>query len=316
MPNYYDVLGIPRNADAREIRQAFRKLARQHHPDVNPGDPTAEEKFKLINEAHSVLSETDSRRKYDRYGDNWAQADQLDQAAAQARRRPPTGATTFSWSAPSREAPSSTTGGGATTSGGPTTSGGAGNIFEQLFRNIGQDVRNIGQDARRPASTEYPVSLTLEEAFQGAARVMELTGDRRIEVKIPPGVDNASKVHIPAGGGKDAGFNLVVSVRPHQTFQRKGRDLYREIDVSLEDAILGAEVTVPTLSGRVALTIPPETQNGQRFRMARQGMPGLNQTGVRGDLYTTVKVVLPTGLTTEEKDLIWRLRESRASRGG
>ncbi len=303
MPNYYDVLGIPRNADAREIRQAFRKLARQHHPDVNPGDKTAEEKFKLINEAHSVLSETDSRRKYDRYGDNWAQADQLDQAAAQARRPPPTGATPFSWSAPSREAPSSTTSGRA------TTSGGAGNIFEQLFRNIGQDVR-------RPASTEYPVSLTLEEAFQGAARVMELTGDRRIEVKIPPGVDNASKVHIPAGGGKDAGFNLVVSVRPHPTFQRKGRDLYRDIDVSVEDAILGAEVTVPTLSGRVALTIPPETQNGQRFRMTRQGMPGLNQPGVRGDLYTTVKVVLPTGLTTEEKDLIWRLRESRAARGG
>lgn len=305
MPNYYDVLGIPRNADAREIRQAFRKLARQHHPDVNPGDKTAEDKFKLINEAHSVLSETDSRRKYDRYGDNWAQADQLDQAAAQARRQP-TGPTTFSWSAPSREAPPSATSGGA------GTSGGGGNIFEQLFRNIGQDIR-------RPASTpttEYPVALTLEEAFQGATRVMELTGDRRIEVKIPPGVDNASKVHIPAGGGKDAGFNLVVSVRPHPTFQRKGRDLYREIDVSLEDAILGAEVTVPTLSGRVALTIPPETQNGQRFRMARQGMPGLNQPGVRGDLYTTVKVVLPTGLTTEEKDLIWRLRESRAARGG
>ena len=298
MPNYYDVLGIPRTADARAIRQAFRKLARQHHPDVNPGDKTAEEKFKLINEAHSVLSETTSRRKYDRYGDNWAQADQLDQAAGQARRRP-AGPTTFSWSAPTAEAPPS------------TTSGGAGNIFEHLFRNIGQDIR-------RPAAADYPVALTLEEAFQGAARVMELTGGRRIEVKIPPGVDNASKVHIPAGSGKDkdAGFNLVVSVRPHPTFQRKGRDLYREIDVSLEDAILGAEVTVPTLSGRVALTIPAETQNGQRFRMTRQGMPGLNQPGVRGDLYTTVKVVLPTGLTTEEKEFIRRLKESRASRGG
>ncbi len=296
MPNYYDVLGIPRNADTREIRQAFRKLARQHHPDVNPGDKGAEEKFKLINEAHSVLSETDSRRKYDRYGDHWAQADQLDQTAAQAKRRP-AGPTTFSWSAPTSEAHSS------------TTSGGGGNIFEQLFR-------NIGQDARRPASTEYPVALTLEEAFQGAARVMELTGGRRIEVKIPPGVDNASKVHIPAGGGKDAGFNLVISVRPHPTFQRKGRDLYREIELSLEDAILGAEVTVPTLSGRVALTIPPETQNGQRFRMARQGMPGLNQQGVRGDLYTTVNVVRPTGLTTEEKEFIRRLKESRAARGG
>ena len=297
MPNYYDVLGVPRSADAREIRQAFRKLARQYHPDVNPGDQTAEGKFKLINEAHSVLSEADSRRKYDRYGDNWAQADQLDQAAAQARRRP-AGPTTFSWSTTSREVPQA-----------ETMGGGAGNIFEQLFRNIGQDIR-------RPSTTEYPVAITLEEAFQGATRVMELTGERRIEVKIPPGVDNASKVHIPAGSGKDSGFNLVVSVRPHSTFERKGRDLYREIDVALEDALLGAEVTVPTLSGRVALTIPPETQNRQRFRMARQGMPGLNQPGARGDLYTTVKVVLPTGLTAEEKDLICRLRESRASRGG
>ena len=296
MPNYYDVLGIPRTADDREIRQAFRKLARQHHPDVNQGDKTAEEKFKLINEAHSVLSESDSRRKYDRYGDNWGQADQLDQAAAQASRRTPE-PPTFSWSAPTSEAHSS------------TTSGGGGNIFEQLFRNIGQDIR-------RPASTEYPVALTLEEAFRGAARVMELTGGRRIEVKVPPGVDNASKVHIPGAGGKDAGFNLVVSVRPHPTFQRKGRDLYREIELSLEDAILGAEVTVPTLSGRVALTIPAETQNGQRFRMTRQGMPGLNQPNVRGDLYTTVKVVLPTGLTTEEKELVRRLKESRAARGG
>jgi DnaJ-class molecular chaperone len=296
MPNYYDVLGIARSADAREIRQAFRKLARQHHPDVNPGDKTAEETFKLINEAHSVLSEPDSRRKYDRYGDNWGQADQLDQAAAQARR-PTTEPTPFSWSPPSREAPSS------------PASGGGGNIFEQLFRNIGQDIR-------RPASTEYPVVLTLEEAFQGAARVMELTGDRRIEVKIPSGVDNASKVHIPGAGGKDAGFNLAISVRPHPIFQRKGKDLYREIEVSLEDAILGAEVTVPTLSGRVALTIPADTQNGQRFRMTRQGMPGLNQPGVRGDLYTTVKVVLPTGLTAEEKEFVRRLKESRASRGG
>ena len=300
MSNYYDVLGIPRNADASQIRQAFRKMARQHHPDVNPGDKTAEEKFKLINEAHSVLSEAESRRKYDRYGDDWGQADQLDQAAAQARRpstRPSTTPSTFSWSTTSSEAPPSATGGGGR------------NIFEQLFRNIGQEVR-------RPASTEYPVSLTLEEAFQGATRVMELTGGRRIEVKIPAGVDNASKVHIPSGSGKDAGFNLVVSVQTHPTFRRRGRDLFREIDVSLEDAILGAEVTVPTMSGRIALTIPPETQNAQRFRMARQGMPRLNQPGVRGDLYTTMRVVLPTGLTAEEKDLIRRLRESRASRGG
>ncbi len=293
MPNFYDVLGVPRTATAGDIRQAYRKLARQHHPDVNPGDKTAEEKFKQINEAHSVLSDPDNRRKYDRHGDRWAQADQIDQAEAQARRQATQ--TPFTWP-----------------TAGPTaatfeTTEQAGSVFEQLFK-------NLGQEFRRPTSNTHPIEISLEEAYRGATRVIELTGGRRLEVKIPAGVDNASRVHIPAGRGKDGGFYLVVSVRPHPTIQRQGRDLYEEVEVDLEDAVLGGEVTVPTLGGKVALTIPPETQNGQRIRMAGQGMPGLNQPGVRGALYATIKVTLPSGLTEQDKELFRKLKENRASR--
>lgn len=289
MPNYYDVLGVSRTATARDIRQAYRKLARQYHPDVNPGDNSAGEKFKQMNEAHSVLSDAENRRKYDRYGDRWAQADQIDQAEAQARRQD--SQPTYTWTA---------TGGREPFFDG---SEGASNVF-----------KNLGQDFRRPVKNTHPIEISLEEAYQGATRVIELTGGRRLEVKIPAGVDNASLVHIPAGRERDEGFYLVVSVRPHPTIQRQGRALYEEVEVALEDAVLGGEVTVPTLVGKLALTIPPETQNGQRFRMAGQGMPGLNQPGVRGALYATIKVTLPSGLTEQDKELFRKLRENRASR--
>ena len=301
MPNYYDVLGISRSAEEKDIRQAYRKLARQYHPDVNPGDKSAEERFKQINEAHSVLSDPEKRRKYDKYGDQWQYADQLDQAETQARSRG--GRTTYQWSNFSADEPAVTfeTGPGA------GTGVGSGNIFENLFRNLGQDLR-------QPTTAEYPVEVTLEEAAEGTTRLMELSGGRRLEVKIPPGVDNGSRVHIPAGRGRDANLYLVVTVQPHPVFERKGRNLYRDIEVPLEDAVLGGEITVPTMRSRVALTIPPETQNGQRFRLAGQGMPALNQPLSRGDLYVTIKVKLPTGLTPEEKALFQQLKDLRAAR--
>ena len=290
MPNYYEILGIPRSATNSQIRQAFRKLARQYHPDVNPGNTNAEEKFKLINEANSVLSEPDSRRKYDRYGDNWARAHDLEQSEFQSRRRP-RGPSNFSWN--TNTPPNAEVGG----------------IFDQLFR-------HMGQESRSPTVSEHPVSLTLDEAFRGSTRIMALGNDRRIEVKIPPGVDNSSRVHIPDGSRKTGGVNLLITVQPHSTFTRKGRDLFRTILLPMDDALLGSEVTVETLSGRVALTVPPETQNGRRFRIARQGMPELNNPNNRGDLFATVSVLLPTGITEKERELINLFRESRISREG
>ena len=290
MANYYEALGISRDAEDKDIRQAYRRMARKYHPDVNPGDKTAEETFKQVNEAHSVLSDPEKRRKYDKWGDRWEQADQLEQAQAKAR----SSRSSFHWSNLGGDQPTMT-----------FEDSGTGHIFENLFRNLGQDLR-------QPATADVPVEVTLEEAYEGTTRLIDLAGGRRLEVKIPPGVDDGSKVVVAAGQGREGNFNLVISVHLHPVFERKGRNLHREMEVSLEDSILGAEITVPTLRSRVALRIPPETQNGQRFRLAGQGMPSLNQPGIKGDLYATVKVKLPTGLTEEEKDLFRRLKEMRA----
>ena len=282
MPSYYDVLGVSRQASEKDVRQAYRKLAREHHPDVNHGDKASEEKFKQINEAYGVLSDPEKRQKYDRHGDNWANWEQIEAAEARAQR-----GGRFRWS---------------------TFGDGQGSPFDHIFGNVGQDLR-------RPAPAEYSVAISLEEAFQGTIRILELPPDRRLEVKIPSGVDEGSRVRVDAEGGRRGTVYLVVSVQPHANFQRKGRDLYTEVEVPLEDAILGGETTVPTLRGKVTLTIPPETQNGRRFRLAGQGMPVLNKSDQRGDLYATIKVKLPTGLTAAQRDLFQQLRESRADRG-
>ena len=294
MSDYYAALGITKSATERDIRQAYRKMARQHHPDVNQGDLSAEERFKEINEAYSVLSDPDKRQKYDKYGDQWAHADQIEEAQARSSYR---SAADFHRSPFGGFDPTI------------TVEGTSGDIFDQLFKDLSQKVR-------REHEPEYPVVVTLEEAQKGTNRLVTLPEGRRLEVRIPPGVDNGSRVHIPAGGSArgNGNFYLLVSVQEHERFVRDGRDLYCDMEVPLEDVVLGGEITVPTLTGIVALTIPPETQNGQRFRLAGQGMPDLNQPGQRGDLYTTVRVSMPTGLTEQERDLFRQFKVSRSSR--
>ncbi len=298
MPNFSDILGVSRPAPDKDIRQAYRKLARQHHPDVNPGNKGSEEKFKSINEAYEVLSDAEKRRKYDRYGDNWAHADQIQAAEAQARS--PRGGN-VRWS----------TSNGQDAGAFPGFDPESGDLFEQLFKNMGQAPR---QPQHQSGIADYPVEITLEEAFQGATRMMELAGGRRLEVKIPAGVETGSRVRISAGAGRQGDIYLSVTVAPNQRFQRQGQDLICEVEAPLEDAVLGGEVAVPTMRGRGALTIPPETQNGQRFRLAGQGMPVLNQPSVRGDLYATIKVRLPSGLSAQARDLFQQLKALRAAR--
>lgn len=298
--NYYDVLGVARDAGEREIRQAYRKLARQYHPDVNAGDAEAEEKFKLINEAHGVLSDEDKRRKYDKYGDRWMHADRIEEAEAEAQAyNRGRGRGNFHFYS----------GGDFDGGGNGFDFGGFGSddLFDRMFNNFGAD-----RGGYRTAAAEYPVEITLAEAAEGATRMVNVPDGRRLEVKIPAGVDTGSRVHIPAGG--DGGFYLTVTVMAHPRFERKGKDLFSEVEVPAEDLVLGAEVTVPTLGGRVALTVPPGTQNGRRFRLAGQGIPELNRPASRGSLYATVKATLPTDPTPEEKDLFRKLQELRAAR--
>ena len=293
MADFYDILGVPRNASQKDIRQAYRSMARQYHPDVNGGEKTSEEKFKQVNEAYSVLSDEDKRRRYDRHGDNWANSERIEEAARGRRGG-------FRWSNQGRDDSFSFSGMG-------------GNIFEGLFNDMGQ--RDFAARPTKPPPTEYPAEISLEEAHKGAVRLVGLPGGRRLEVKLPAGVDNGSKIHLAPDGGSEGEFYLVVSVKEHPRFRREGRDLYTEVETSLEDAILGNDLTVTTLNGRLALTIPPETQNGRRFRLAGQGMPVLNEPGVKGDLYATIKVTLPTDLSPEEQELFLRLKGLRAEKG-
>ena len=296
MTDYYDILGIPRDADEKEIRRAYRRQARQHHPDVNPGDDDATERFKAVNAAHEVLSDPDKRAKYDRYGDRWEHAELFEQQRAEPH---PDFASFF------RRADFGGGRDGFTyMTDGPT--------LADLLGGFGSDFNGDFGPRMRPPAPDVPVDVTLEEADRGTARLVNLPDGRRLEVKIPAGIADGGLVHVAAGSGSGDEFNLRVSVLPHQRFERRDDDLYTTVEVPLVDAVLGGTVKVKTLRGQVELTLPPETQNGRRFRLAGQGMARLNGPERRGDLYAEVQVELPTGLTDEQRRLFEQLRAAAA----
>ena len=286
--NYYDILGVSKGASEKDIRQAFRRLARQYHPDVNPGDKTSEQKFKEINEAYEVLSDAENRKKYDRYGDNWKHADQIEQGQQRAGSGP------FVWDYG---------GGGASDFGG--------SLFDDLLG--GRGFGRASTTSRRRAVVEQPVSVTLEEACNGTTRLIQLSNSaqgssKRLEVKIPPGVDNGSKIRVrPEEPGAEELY-LVVSVRPDMRFERRGNDLHTTVNVPLVDAVLGGEVRVPTLAEPVMLKIPPETQNGRSFRLSGKGMPRMGSPESRGSIFATVQVTVPTKLSERQRDLFRELK--------
>ncbi|MBN1367534.1 MAG: DnaJ domain-containing protein [Dehalococcoidales bacterium] len=322
--DYYIILGVGRGATATEIKQAYRKLARQHHPDVNPGDKTAEAKFKEINEAYEVLSDTEKRKKYDQFGDQWQYAEQF--VKARARQSPEwesgQGDTSFNFE-------------------------GSGDIFEEILRDFGRGTRGRTAQPRTGRDIEYPVQVTLEEAYHGISRLLNIQGedvcngcggtgriqnlpcsvcrgsgkvirDKRIEVKIPSGVDNGSRVRFARQGepgyrgGPNGDLYLIVSILPHSTFERQGDNLLTTVDLPLTTAMLGGEIQVPTLKGKLMLKIPPETQNGRIFNLNGKGMPHLGGSSY-GNLLAKVNVVLPGKLTKEEKALFEKLKEMRDS---
>ncbi|MCZ6788727.1 MAG: J domain-containing protein [Chloroflexi bacterium] len=284
--SYYDTLGISRGASDKEVKNAYRRLARKYHPDVNAGSEKAEEKFKEVNTAYEVLSNADSRKKYDRFGDNWKHADQY--------------ADRF-------------TGGGFRTA---TDLGdiGFGGLFEDLRSRFRGQPR--GRTTVVSPPVEVPVELTLEEAAAGVTRIVQtsaMLGNRskRLEVKVPPGVDTGSRIHVPTGDGSE--LYLVVAVRPHHRFQRKKSDLYVDLPIPMVDAVLGSQQEAPTLNGKVVLTIPPETQNGQVFRLRNKGMPHLGKPERFGDLFASVKVMLPSNISERERQLFKELKQARTS---
>jgi DnaJ-class molecular chaperone len=333
--DYYKILGVARGASTDEIKKAFRKLARKYHPDVNPGDKKAEEKFKEINEAYEVLSDPDKRQKYDTLGPNWQE--QFGPNVSRTRR-------SYQYNG----------GRGVPYDFDSMGQSGFSDFFEALFGRSGSGMGGMrggvrqGQDMRKRVgdNIEQPVEVTLLEAYIGGSRTFSIqstevcqtcqgTGEvgsrpcsncggqgmvprsKRIQVKIPAGVDNSSRIRVAGegqpgiGGGPRGDLFLVISVKSDAHFERKGDDLYVDVDVELVKAMLGGEVAVPTPDGRrLLLTIPSETQNDRLFRLAGKGMPRLRGES-NGNLYARVKVVLPMNLSDKERALFEKLARSR-----
>jgi curved DNA-binding protein len=309
--DYYKILGVGKKASDVEIKKAYRKLARKYHPDVNPGDPDAEEHFKEINEAHEVLSDPEKRKKYDQLGASWRQYQR-------------TGADTsgFDWGQWYAQP-----GGGRVhveyADLGDLFGGGGGfsDFFSAIFGSMGRGGGaswGVGGQPRTGPGQDYEqeVEVTLEEAFSGTNRVLQKDG-RRLEVKIPAGVATGSKVRMRGEGGQGVGggtkgdLYLRVRVLPHRSLERKGNDLHCEVPVDLYTAVLGGEVRVPTLKGGAMLRIPPETQSGKTFRLKGQGMPLLKDPQQRGDLYAKVMVKVPENLSERERELFTELAGMR-----
>jgi curved DNA-binding protein len=306
--DYYQILGIPPDADEKTIRQAFRKLARQYHPDVNPGDRAAEEQFKAINEANQVLSDPEQRKKYDALRSQY-------QRWQQSGRRPQD----FNW-----QEWSARPGEGVYERYGTVDDlgdlFGDESPFSDFFTTIFGQARGTERAPRprRGRDREVETEVTLEEAFRGTTRVLQI-GDRRLETKIPPGVYTGARMRLAGQGepGRQGGpagdLYLTIRVAPHTTFERVGDDLFTEVPVDIYTAALGGEVRLPTLDGAVMLKIPPQTQSGRTLRLRGKGMPRLNDPTTRGDLYTRVRVMLPEPLTERE---LQAFRELAAARHG
>jgi curved DNA-binding protein len=308
--DYYNILGVSKSASGKDIKQAYRKLARQYHPDVNPGNKAAQEKFKEINEAYEVLSDPDKRKRYDTLGANWQQYEQWQRAGG---GQPYDYWSQFGFGTPGGQYQYRT----VTPEELQDIIGGMGG-FSDFFRTFFGDLGGASPrtSPRRGQNIEQPVEVTLEEAFHGTTRILQ-QDSHRLEVKIPAGVDTGSRVRVAGQGGMGAGggrgdLYLRIEVAPHPVFERRGDDLHCEVSIDLHTAILGGEVRVPTLKGNIMLKVPPETQSGKLFRLQGQGMPHLGDVTKRGDLYAKARIVLPEHLTPREKELFRELAKLRS----
>jgi curved DNA-binding protein len=297
--DYYEILGISRDASTDEIRKAYRKLAMQYHPDRNPEDKQAEERFKEINEAYQVLKDPQKRAHYDRVGSaysNWQQ------------RGAPSGG--FDWGQFARGAPG---GGTRVEFGGDLNDlfGDEGGLFSEFFRTIfgGGGMGAAGTASRGSSASrgtpayQQQVEISLEDAYNGTTLQLQTEGKRK-RVKIPPGVRTGSKVRVAGAGPNGTDLYLIVQVKEDERFERKGSDLHTTAKVSAFTAILGGEAEVQTMTGKVNLTVPPGTQPEQVFRVAGRGMPQLKKSNTKGDLYVRLKVEIPRYLSSKQRELL------------
>jgi curved DNA-binding protein len=303
--DFYEVLGVPRNADRSEIQRAYRKLARHHHPDVNK-DPSAEARFKEISEAYDVLSDPELRQRYDAFGEDF--------------RRVPPDVTPEEWRRAQEYAAAGA--GGGPGPGGPFRSGGV------RFTDVGEDIdledllggifggRRADWGPIPGSDQEFEAEITLEEAYHGAQRSLTITGpdgQRTLDVNIPAGVVDGQRIRLRGQGGRGAGggppgdLYLIIRIAPHPRYRVSGRDLSAPLPLSPWEAALGANVRVETPGGTATVNVPPGTSSGRRLRLKGRGLP--NRRGDPGDFYAEAQIRVPASLSSEERKLFEELRE-------
>ena len=296
--DYYSILGLKKTATDDEIKKAYRKLAVKLHPDKNPGNKTAEERFKEVNEAYSVLSDPESRKKYDRYGENWNKVDESQQAGGARYSQQPGGAYSYE--------------------GDPSFFGGGGDysdIFENLFgggagRKTKSGPRGRGQDI------QAEMAITLEEAFEGASKTFEING-QKIRIQLKPGAYQGLTIKLagkgsPGRNGSPAGdLFITLSILPHRLYEREGDQLKQVVTIDLFTALLGGETQVQTLSGTLKIKIPAGTQYGKVLRLKGKGMPVYNIPGQAGDLLLEIRFALPDDLNEEELAALRKMQARR-----
>jgi curved DNA-binding protein len=290
--DYYKLLGLDKTATSKDIKSAYRKLARKYHPDLNPNDKNAKKKFQEINEANEVLSDPEKRKKYDQYGKDWQHSEQFEKQQQYQQQSANSRKTAYS---------------------GSQSGDDFSDFFESMFGRAagagrGRQVKYRGEDY----TTELQLDLT--DAYKTHKRTLTIN-NRKIRITIPAGIENGQTIKIAGIGGKginggpDGDLYITFSIANHPGFKRLGNDLFTTVDLDLYKAVLGGEITIETLSGKVKLKVKPETQNGSKIKLKNKGFPVYKNEGQYGDLYVTYLIKIPTNLTEKQRALFNQLSE-------
>lgn len=311
--DYYKILGVDKTATQDDIKKAFRKLARQYHPDLNPNDPNAKERFQAINEANEVLSDPEKRKKYDEYGENWKHADEFEaQRKAYQNQQGGGGGDGEYWYSTDGTHFSGFGGEGMHGFGG--NGSGFSDFFEELFGHRGAGAGRGAHGAFKGQDIQGELQLTLREAATTHKQTFSVNGEN-LRITVPAGIANGQIIKLKGHGGKgvnggpDGDLYITFNIADDPVFRRKDNDLYTDVNIDLYTAVLGGEVTVNTLDGQVKLKVRPGTQNDAKARLKGKGFPVYKQDGTFGDLIVTYHVTIPTTLTDKQKDLFRQLQQ-------
>ncbi len=294
--DYYEILGVNKNASEEEIKKAYRKLARKYHPDLNPNDKEANKKFQQINEANEVLSDPEKRKKYDQYGKDWQHAEEFEKARHSGQRRSTAGAEDFSGFS------------------GAFDEEGFSDFFQSMFGSSGRTRGRASQVKFRGEDYNAELHLSLRDAYKTHQQTLKVN-DKNIRITIPAGVENGQIIKLKGhggpgiNGGPNGDLYITFVIADDPKFKRLGNDLHATVDLDLYTAVLGGEITVDTMNGKVKLKVKPETQNGTVTRLKGKGFPVYKKEGEFGDLYITYSIKIPTHLTEKQKELFRELQK-------